>query len=139
MTGDVLNLETEKARLLERDAEWALVASEGRDVERILSFWSDDAVTFPPGMPAVIGKAATREYVKASLQIPGFRITWTSSDVHFSPDGQLAYMFSRNEVTMIGPDGTPMRLAGRAVTTWRCESDGVWRCVVDIWNSETQA
>ena len=40
-------LETERARLLERDAEWARVASEGRDLERILSYWSDDTVTFP--------------------------------------------------------------------------------------------
>ena len=79
-----MNLETQKIRLLERDAEWAKVASEGRDVERILSFWSDDAVTLPPVLPAVVGKAATREYVTVSLRILGFKITWTSRNVPFS-------------------------------------------------------
>jgi ketosteroid isomerase-like protein len=125
----------ERTRLLRRDAEWADAASEGRDVEHILSYWTDDAVVFAPGMPAVAGKDALRQYVLGSLQIPGFKISWTSTDVSFSPDGNLAYMFSRNEVTMNSPDGRPVTTEGRAVTIWRRESDGEWRCVVDIWNS----
>jgi len=130
-----VDLDMERTRLLRRDAEWADAASEGRDVEHILSYWTDDAVVFAPGMPAVAGKDALRQYVLGSLQIPGFKISWTSTDVSFSPDGNLAYMFSRNEVTMNSPDGRPVTTEGRAVTIWRRESDGEWRCVVDIWNS----
>jgi ketosteroid isomerase-like protein len=134
-----MNLEAEKTRLLERDAEWARVASEGRDVERILAFWTDDAVVMPPGLPVVVGKAALREYVRASLEIPGFRIAWQSTDVKFSPDGNLAYMFSRNAVTMNGSDGAPATTAGRAVTIWRRDGYGEWRCALDIWNAEPPA
>jgi ketosteroid isomerase-like protein len=134
-----LNLTAEKDRLLRRDAEWAKVASEGRDVERILSYWAEDAVVIPPGLPPVIGKVALRQYVEGSMQIPGFRITWESKDVTLSPDGQLAYMFSRNAVTMNTQDGTPITTEGRAVTIWRRESDGEWRCAVDIWNAEPAA
>ena len=90
-----MNLENEKDRLLQRDTEWARLASEGQDVERILSYWTDDAVVMPPGLPSVVGKAALREYVRASLRIPGFRITWVSTDVRFSPDRNLAYMFGK--------------------------------------------
>ena len=134
-----MNLDDEKARLLERDAQWAAVASEGRDVERMLAYWTDDAVVFPPGLPPVEGKAALREYVRASLQIPGFRIDWASTGVRFSPDGNLAYMFGRNVVTMNGADGAPVTSAGRAVTIWRRDADGEWRCAVDIWNAEPAA
>lgn len=130
---------TEKERLLQRDAEWAKLASEGRDIERMLSYWTDDAVVMPPGLPVVAGKAALRRYVEASMQIPGFRITWTSTDVTISPDGQLGYMFSRNAVTMHGADGVPATTEGRAVTIWRREADGEWRCAVDIWNVEPEA
>ncbi|MBI3459854.1 DUF4440 domain-containing protein [Candidatus Acetothermia bacterium] len=130
-----MDLASEKTRLLHRDAEWATAASEGRDIERVLSYWTDDAVVLPPGLPVVVGKAALRKYVLASMQIPGFRITWTSTDVTFSPDGNLAYMFSRNAVTMTAPDGTPTTTEGRAVTIWRREPDGEWRCAVDIWNA----
>ena len=70
-----MDITQERMRLLRRDAEWATVASEGRDVERILSFWTDDAIVLPSGLSAVVGKAALRQYVETSLRIPGFRIT----------------------------------------------------------------
>jgi uncharacterized protein (TIGR02246 family) len=130
-----VDLAWERTRLLKRDAEWAEAASEGFDVEGILSFWTDDAVVLPPGLPPLIGKAALRRYVEDSMQIPGFRITWSSTDVTFSPDGNLAYMFSQNAVTMNAPDGQPTTTEGRAVTIWRREHDGAWRCAVDIWNA----
>jgi ketosteroid isomerase-like protein len=60
----------ERTRLLQRDAEWAAAASEGRDLELVLSYWTDDAVVLAPGMPAVIGKDALRRYVQESLQSP---------------------------------------------------------------------
>jgi ketosteroid isomerase-like protein len=130
-----MDLTAERTRLLERDAEWAVAASEGRDVERILSFWTEDAVVIPPGLPAVTGKIALRQYVEGSMQIPGFSITWTSTEVTFSPDGSLAYMFSQNAVTMNNPEGIPVTTKGRAVTIWRLEPDNEWRCAVDIWNA----
>lgn len=134
-----MDLASEKTRLLQRDAKWAAAASEGRDIDLILSFWTDDAIVIPPGLPSVVGRAALRQYVEGSMQIPGFRITWTSDDVTLSPDGQLAYIFSRNAVTMNAPDGTPATTEGRAVTIWRREADGEWRCAVDIWNAESAA
>jgi ketosteroid isomerase-like protein len=69
------------------------------------------------------------------MKIPGFRISWTTTDVTLSDDGTLAYMFSRNKVEMNAADGTPVTTEGRAVTVWRRESDGEWRCAVDIWNA----
>ena len=114
----------EATRLLERDAQWSTAASEGRDIEHVLSYWTDDAIVIPPGMPAVVGKAALRQYVEGGLRIPGFGISWTSTDVAFSPDGHLAYMFSANAVTMNAPDGQPFPTEGRAVTIWRREADG---------------
>jgi ketosteroid isomerase-like protein len=134
-----MDLIAERTKLLQRDAEWAALASEGLKVEAILSYWTDDAVVLPPGLPAVIGKTALREYVEASMRIPGFNITWSSTDVVFSPDGNLAYMFGENSVTMNGPDGKPATFAGRAVTIWRREPDGEWRCAVDIWNGPPAA
>lgn len=134
-----MDLDAEKARLLQRDAEWARVAREGRDIDRIVSYWTDDAVVLPPAVPAIVGKTALRQYVGSSLQIPGFQITWSSADVVLSPDGNLAYMFSKNAVTMNGENGAPITMNGRAVTIWRREPDNEWRCAVDIWNANPQS
>jgi ketosteroid isomerase-like protein len=45
-------------------------------VEKILSYWSDDAVVYPPGVAVVSGKAAIRNYVSANLKTPFFSISW---------------------------------------------------------------
>jgi uncharacterized protein (TIGR02246 family) len=128
------NAATEQASLLKRDAEWADAASSGKDVEKIISYWTDDALVVPPGQPVVAGKAAIRTFVADSLKIPGFKIHWVSEKVSFSPDGQLAYMWGTTETTVPGPEGKLMTLHGRGVTVWRREPDGQWRCAVDIWN-----
>jgi ketosteroid isomerase-like protein len=134
-----MDLERERKRLLERDAEWAALASKGQEIERMLSFWSDDARVFAPGLPPFSGKAALRSYVEGALAIPGFHISWTTSEASLSPDGQLAYLLSTNMVTMPGPDGQLVTTNGRAVTVWRREPDGEWRCTIDIWNDEPAA
>jgi uncharacterized protein (TIGR02246 family) len=120
--------------LLARDQEWAATAMEGRDVEKTISYWSDDAAIIPPGQPIVEGKAAIRTFVTESFKVPGFRVHWVSKDVKFSPDGKLAYMRADNEMTLPNGDGTTRTLAGRAVTIWRRDADGQWRCVIDTWN-----
>ena len=129
-----MDLKRERVRLLERDAEWAAVSSSGQDVDRILSYWTDDAQVLAPGLPAFKGKVSLRRYVEGALAIPGFHITWTTSEASLSPDGQLGYLLSTNAVTMPGQDGRWVTTSGRAVTVWRRESDGEWRCAVDIWN-----
>jgi len=130
-----MDLEQERKNLERRDAEWSALASEGRDVEAILSYWTDDAIVIPPGLPTVSGKDALRQYVTESLRIPGFRISWKSSAPVLSGDGSFAYMAAENTVSMQGPDGNPMTLRGRALTVWRKDRDGEWRCAYDIWNA----
>jgi ketosteroid isomerase-like protein len=124
----------EADNLLKRDAEWAEAAAAGKDVDKIVSYWADDAVVIPQGQPVAEGKEAIRAFVTGSLRIPGFRIHWVSDKISFSPDGQLAYMRGSNEITLAGPTGAMLTLPGRGISIWRREPDGQWRCVVDIWN-----
>ena len=128
------NAELAQQKLLQRDADWADIASAGKDVEKTASYWSDDALIVPQGQPAIEGKAAIRAFVASSFQIPGFKIHWKSEKPVFSPDGKLAYMRSTNATTVPGPNGTLVTLPGRGITVWRSDPDGQWRCVVDIWN-----
>jgi uncharacterized protein (TIGR02246 family) len=130
---------TEGEKLLRRDAEWADLATAGKDVDKVVSFWSDDAVVIFPGHPLVRGKAAIRAYVTSCFQTPGFKIHWVSKDPIFSPDGKLAYMFGTDEATVPGPGGAPMTLHSRGVSIWRLERDGQWRCVADVSNEEPAA
>ena len=115
------------------DAEWS-EAAQDRNVERVLSFWADDAIVLPPGSPAVAGKAAIREFVVKSFQMPGFSISWKTTDVVVSRSGDFAYATGANRVTFNRADGSHVAVEGKAVTVWRRGTDGLWKCVVDIWN-----
>src|SRR5262249_54963974 len=80
----------EGGKLLARDAEWASAASAGHDVNKIVSYWSDDALLVPQGQPIAEGKTAIRAFVVSSLATPGFHIAWKSEKPVFSPDGKFA-------------------------------------------------
>ena len=95
---------TEGEKLLRRDAEWSDLATAGKDVEKVVSYWSDDAVLIFPGQPVLEGKAAIRAYVTASFNTPGFKIHWVSHKPVFSPDGKFAYMRGTDEATIPGPN-----------------------------------
>ncbi|MBK5187618.1 MAG: DUF4440 domain-containing protein [Gemmatimonadaceae bacterium] len=123
-----------QATLLRRDAEWADAATAGKDTDKIVSYWTDDALIMFPGQPTIEGKKAIRAYVASSLATPGFSIHWISEKPEFSPDGKLAYMRGADQLTVPGPDGKPTTVHLRGISVWRMEPDGQWRCVVDISN-----
>ncbi|MDQ6708465.1 MAG: nuclear transport factor 2 family protein [Acidobacteriota bacterium] len=124
----------EEQKLLRRDAEWADLATAGKDIDKIVSYWSDDAVVIMPGQPVIQGKTAIRAYVANCLSTPGFKIHWKSSKVVFSPDGKMAYMPGTDEMTVPGPNGALITLHLRGMAIWRLDADGQWRCVMDIAN-----
>jgi ketosteroid isomerase-like protein len=122
----------ESAKLLQRDAEWADLAAAGKDVDKVILYWTDDAVLMQSGQPTVEGKQALRAFVTKSFALSGFKIHWVSQKPTFSPDGQMAYMRSVTEETVPGPKGAPITVHVQGYTVWRVDADGQWRCVVDI-------
>jgi ketosteroid isomerase-like protein len=129
----------ESSRLAQRDADWSSASFEGKDIEKIVSYWSDDAQVLQPGLPPIDGKTAIRAFVAASLKIPGFKIHWVSEKPVLSPDGKMAYVLSKVETTAPGANGSLQSTHGRSVTVWRRDADGTWRCVVDISNDAPAA
>lgn len=124
--------------LMNTSREWARVAATG-DIDRIASYWADDAVVLAPDQPAIVGKAAIREFVRASLQIPGFSLTWAPESATLSDDGTMGYLLERNRFTFADAAGGVQTQHGKAVTVWRKHSDGAWKCVVDVWNSDPKS
>jgi hypothetical protein len=56
----------EGQKLLRRDAEWADLATAGKDIEKIVSYWSDDDVLIFPGQ-GIPSSAATLELRKSRV------------------------------------------------------------------------
>ena len=126
--------EAARAALLKTDTEWAEAAGT-KDVERIVSFWTDDAVIYPPGEAPVAGKEAIRKYVGESLNIPGFAVSWTPTQAVVAASGDLGYTLGTNAFTFPDAEGRLTTAHGRYVTVWRKDGRAGWRCVVDSWNA----
>lgn len=131
-----VDIEAARASLLQTDQQWAAAASEGIDVDQIVSFWSDDATIFPPEVPAIRGKDAIRQFVAGSMEIPGFSVSWEPSEVVIAPSGDFGYTTGANAFTVPDADGNLITTHNRYVTVWKKEADGSWKCVMDIWNAE---
>jgi uncharacterized protein (TIGR02246 family) len=129
----VPNLKHEHDAVLTAEHDWAMAAKQ-RDLDRSVSFMADDAVMFPPGSRAIVGRAAIREYMAAGFATPGFSVTWVPEEVVVAQSGDLAYTRSRSVYTLPGPDGQTQTVHAKGVAIWRKSAHGHWRCVVDIWN-----
>jgi ketosteroid isomerase-like protein len=121
------------ASIQKADKEW-LGAVAAKDLERTVSFWTDDAVIQPPGQPAVVGKDAIRQYVAGAFGLPGFSLSWVSEEPVISKSGDMAYTLSTNQFTFRDSQGKVVTALGRGVVVWRRGADGRWRCAVDTWN-----
>jgi uncharacterized protein (TIGR02246 family) len=119
--------------VMKAEREWA-AAAQARDLERSVAFMADDAMMFPPGAAPIVGKAAIREYMAGAFATPGFSVTWEPAAVVIAEAGDLAYTHGRSTYTVPGSDGQIVTIHAKGVAIWRKDAQGVWRCIIDIWN-----
>ena len=108
----------------------------GRDVERTLSFWSDDAMTLEPDRAAIVGKSGLRN-CSDRLQDPNSASLGPGQAV-ISQAGDMGYLIEHNRITFADTTGKVRTVFGKVVTIWKKDSNGNWKCVVDIFNNSPQ-
>jgi ketosteroid isomerase-like protein len=52
-----------------------------------------------------------------------------------SAGGDLGYLVEHNRVTFADSTGAVSTHYGKAVTVWRKNDAGEWKCVMDTWNA----
>lgn len=125
------DIESVRQTLLDTDRAFAAAALEGQ-MDRVFSFWSDDAVIYPAGMPAVRGKEAIREFVARNRAQPGFSLRAEPREAVVSQDWSLGYTVGDYEITIDGPDGNIHTMRGRYLATWQKDENGSWKCTVEV-------
>jgi ketosteroid isomerase-like protein len=126
-----VDTKAEAEKLMQLSREWSKHAA-GRDVDKIVSYWSDEAVLFSNGHPTVTGKNELKKMVEESMNIPGFKISWEPVKAEVSESGDMAYIIEKNEITMPDSTGKPFVMKGNVVTVWKKNVAGEWKAVVDI-------
>ena len=130
-----IDTKVEGEKLMQISRDWSKLA--GTDsVEKMLSYYADDAVMMPPRQPPLKGKKAIREMVEGASKIPGFKISWQPLSVSISKSGDMAYMIEQNQITMNDSLGKPITEFNKTVTVWRKEIGGSWKNIIDMWNAD---
>ncbi len=119
-----------------RDAEDVQMfeAAKAKDVDRVLSFYADEALGFPPNAALISGKEEMGAFWSELVEDPG--INWQTTKVEVSRSSDLAYSFGTYGMTMSGAEGEPLDDYGKWVVVWKKQPDGTWAHIIDIFNSD---
>jgi len=114
------------------DAAWSKAAG-AKDLDKTVSFYSDDAVVLPPNDAAVTTKDEIRNLWKGLIDSVT-DVSWKASRVEMAKSGEMACLTGTYELTM--KNGTKDR--GKYCEVWE-KKGGTWKCGTDIWNSDLPA
>ena len=132
-TGDTRS--ADEAALKSLDDEWSKAIG-SRDVEKTISYYTDDAVVMLPNIPTLTSKEAIRSLWKAMLESPSFSGGWKATKVEVARSGDLAYVSGNYEFKEQDDSGKPITDKGKYFAVWRKQADGSWKCVADVFNSD---
>jgi len=133
-----VDVKVEQAALLNADKEWAAAAASG-DVDRIVTFWTDDVVIYFPNAPIVSGKETVRQFVQNNRNKPGFALTWTPTEAVVSTAGDLGYTAGTGQLSVNDDNGNLMTRKMNYICIWKKQADGSWKCSREISNFRPQA
>jgi ketosteroid isomerase-like protein len=121
--------------LRDLDDQWSASAG-AKDLEKTVSFYSEDAIVMPPNAPSATTKEAIRKVWQELLASPGLVIRWKTTKVEVAKSGDLACLSGTYDLSTNDPSGKPITDHGKYVEVWEQQGDGKWKCGTDIWNSD---
>ncbi len=129
------DLATIKSSIEQMDKDYCQAMLSG-DVNKINSYFADDALHMPSYSPMVKGKEAISENNKKDLMSTKYNVFTTKTmDVYGS--GDLVYEIGTYAVNFTNEHNpTAMDDNGKYVNIWQKQSDGTWKIKVETWNSD---
>jgi len=125
----------DEATLKNLDAEWSKAAG-AKDIEKTVSYYSDDALILPPNLPTIQGKKQARAMWQGMFSVPGFGGGWKATKVEVARSGDLGYVTGTYELSETDASGKPMVDTGKYLEVWKKQADGSWKCVADMFNTD---
>ena len=121
-----------------RDLEdqWTVALQNG-DTDKIIGFFTTEAVQMKPNTQIFIGLQAIRKERESFFTDTTLLHKTYSSKIDIievSASGDLAYVRGNDRMTIKTPNG-PVDDMGKWIDIWK-KIDGQWKVVVNIWNSD---
>lgn len=103
------------------------------DADGIAEHFTEDAILMAPGVPAMKGRDAVRDYYQFIFD--EYEPELESHYVEVRVEGDLAYGRGIAKVTLTPKDGTEtLESASKYLNILQRQPDGTWKTTHDIWN-----
>lgn len=123
-----VDLAAERTAIMAADQAWSQTAA---DVEKFVSYFTDDATFLAPDGPIVEGKKAIHATATGLFSTPGFNLAWNASKAGVASSGDMGYTVGTYQLTVNNPEGQPTTTDGKYLTVWQKQADGQWKVIVD--------
>jgi len=109
-----------------------------RDLDKLLSHYTDETVVVVPGAPAARTAETRRALLKSMIEDPNLKLnSQECSRVEVANSGEMGFAQCTYNMTMTDPiSKKPVIDKGVLVEVYKKQADGSWRTVSDIASSE---
>lgn len=121
----------------EIDAAWSQ-ALQNKDLDKVMSNYTEDASFLPPDEPIVAGKAQIRAWFAKRMALPGYSATFAPTVIKVSRSQDIAYDLGTFRVTLSDESGRPALHLGKHLVTWE-KRDGRWKVAAESINRDSPA
>jgi ketosteroid isomerase-like protein len=124
----------DESTIRDLDVKWSKAAT-GKDLEGTVSYYSDDASLLPPNATIQSGKTAIHAAWEGLLGSVD-SMAWQPSKIEVSKSSDMAYVIGVYQLASKDPRGRQVLDHGKYVEVWKKQSDGNWKTVADIFNTD---
>jgi len=117
------------------DAQWSATAAT-HDLDKVLSYYSPDAVVMAPNTPAATSSADRRKAWQ-DVASPTMSLSWKANKVEMARSGEIALVCGTYDA--ISTDSKVPSDRGKYMVLFKKQPNGDWKCTLDIWNSDLPA
>ena len=136
-TPPAVDVEAMAKNLTQLDDDWSKAAGT-KDVDRVASFYAEDAIAYPPSAPIAVGQAAAKQVWASYFADSTFAISWKTDHAAVAKSGDLGFTAGTYEASWKGADGNPAVEKGKYLCNWKKMPDGSWKAIHDMWNADSK-
>jgi ketosteroid isomerase-like protein len=108
-------------------------AARTKNLDAIVSMYTDDATVLPEEKEAVAGKNAVRAFYIEWFAQPDKLIMQKFENINSVQEGDLLIDSTRYSGTLM-QDGKEVPFSGKRLVVWKREFQGPWKILRDTWN-----
>jgi len=129
------NPDDDEQAIRKLDKEWS-AAAQTKDVDKTVSFYSDDASALPFNAPIATGKDQIRQVWAHLTSLPGFALTFGPTKIEVAKSGDLAYDVGTFELKTNDAQGNVNTEVGKYVVVWKKQPDKQWKAIIDMFSTD---